>query len=202
MKLFPYFKRYIDRTGKIRRGSAMTDEKRLFKMMNSNNPRSIDDALNDIYETYKPLLVFIASRYLNDTEDIKDVVQETFIEFFQHMHQEHKNIKAYLTIACKHHAIDVLRKKKHIQYMSEEEINALIDDDTRYQNTYSEMIHDLRCYLQEEEVNIIVFHLVDGLTFQEIAVKMYTNANTIKTRYYRALRKYQKQKGLKVYEKN
>lgn len=180
----------------------MTDEKRLFKMMNSNNPRSIDDALNDIYETYKPLLVFIASRYLNDTEDIKDVVQETFIEFFQHLHQEHKNIKAYLTIACKHHAIDVLRKKKHIQYMSEEEINALIDDDTRYQNTYSEMIHDLRCYLQEEEVNIIVFHLVDGLTFQEIAVKMYTNANTIKTRYYRALRKYQKQKGLKVYEKN
>ena len=171
-------------------------------MMNSNNPRSIDDALNDIYETYKPLLVFIASRYLNDTEDIKDVVQETFIEFFQHMHQEHKNIKAYLTIACKHHAIDVLRKKKHIQYMSEEEINALIDDDTTHQNTYSEMIHDLRCYLQEEEVNIIVFHLVDGLTFQEIAVKMYTNANTIKTRYYRALRKYQKQKGLKVHEKN
>ncbi|MCM1514639.1 MAG: sigma-70 family RNA polymerase sigma factor [Anaeroplasma bactoclasticum] len=180
----------------------MTDEKRLLKIMNSNNPRLIDDALNDIYETYKPLLIFVASRYLNDTEDIKDVVQETFIEFFQHMHQEHKNIKAYLTIACKHHAIDVLRKKKHIQYMSDDDINALMDDDETHHNTFSEMIHDLRLYLQEEEVNIIVFHLVDGLTFQEIAMKMYTNANTIKTRYYRALRKYQKQKGLKVHEKN
>lgn len=202
MKLFIHLKRYINRKEEIRRGSAMTDEKRLFKIMNSNNPRLIDDALNDIYETYKPLLVFVASRYLNDTEDIKDVVQETFIEFFQHMHQEHKNIKAYLTIACKHHAIDVLRKKKPIQYMSEDEINALIDDDKTHHNTFSEMIHDLRLYLQEEEVNIIVFHLVDGLTFQEIAMKMYTNANTIKTRYYRALRKYQKQKGLKVHEKN
>lgn len=180
----------------------MTDEKRLFKIISTNNQRLIDDALNDIYETYKPLLVFVASKYLNDSEDIKDVVQETFIEFFQHINQEHKNIKAYLTIACKHHAIDLLRKKKHIQYVSEDELSTLVDDNLIHHNSFIEMIHDLRLYIPEEEVNIIIFHLIDGFTFQEIAVKMYSNANTIKTRYYRALRKYQKQKGLKVHETN
>lgn len=180
----------------------MIDEKRLFKIINTHNQRLIDDALNDIYETYKPLLVFVASKYLNDSEDIKDVVQETFIEFFQHLNQEHKNIKAYLTIACKHHAIDLLRKKKHIQYVSEDELSMLVDDHATHHNSFIEMIHDLRAYLLEEEVKIILFHLVDGLTFQEIAIKMYSNANTMKTRYYRALRKYQKQKGLKVREKD
>ena len=35
-----------------------------------------------IFKEYKGLLTFIASSYLNNLEDIKDIVQDSFISFF------------------------------------------------------------------------------------------------------------------------
>ena len=43
----------------------------------------IDEMFNYIYDKYKPLLIFIASKYLNNPFDVMDVVQDTFIEFLK-----------------------------------------------------------------------------------------------------------------------
>ena len=61
----------------------MTDEKKLFKAIKSNKREVVDKTFNYIYSKYKPLLVFIAAKYIKESEDIKDIVQETFIDFFQ-----------------------------------------------------------------------------------------------------------------------
>ena len=92
----------------------MTDEKKLYKIVKNGSKDKIDEMFNYIYDKYKPLLIFIASKYLNNPFDVMDVVQDTFIEFFNSVHKEHLNIKYLLTITCKHNALDLIRKNKKI----------------------------------------------------------------------------------------
>lgn len=179
----------------------MTDEMKLYKIINYGTQDQIDDILNYIYDKYKPLVIFIASKYLSDDDDIKDVVQETFVEFFSEKQKRHNNIKSYLSIACKHNALDLLKKKKRIYLMSDEESNMIIDNQVISHRTYNEIIDDLKSHLTEEEVKIIYFHLVDNLNFIDISKKIKQNVNTVKSIYYRALKKYKKVKGIKKNEK-
>lgn len=177
----------------------MTDEKRLYKTINHGTQDQIDEILYYIYNKYQPLIIFIASKYLNNAEDIKDVVQETFIEFFNDLNKEHTNIKSYLTVACKHNALDLLKKQKKIYIMTDEEQNKIMDEAIPH-DTYREIMEDLNNYLTIEEVQIISYHLVDDMTFEEISKKINVNRNSIKSIYYRALKKYQKAKGIKKNE--
>jgi len=174
----------------------MTDEKKLHKIINKGTKTQIDEMLNYIYDKYKPLLIFVASKYLNNQEDIKDIVQDTFVEFFNSAHKEHKNIKAFLTIACKHNALDLIRKRRKIYFMSDEETENIVSENIKSHDTYIEIIKDLRKNLTPDEVKIIIDHLVNGLNFNEISEKEEMNVSTVKSIYYRALKKYKKTKGI------
>lgn len=173
----------------------MTDEKKLYKVVNKGTKNQIDEMLNYIYDKYKPLLIFVASKYLNNTDDIKDIVQDTFVEFFNNAHKEHKNIKAFLTIACKHNALDLIRKQKRLYFMSDEETDSIISDNIKSHDTYNEIIKDLNKHLTAEEVRVVLSHLIDGLSFNEISERENQNISTVKSIYYRALKKYKKLKG-------
>ena len=60
-----------------------------------------------------------------------------------------------------------------------------------------ELIKDMKLYLTKEDITIILLHLIDDLKFDDIALKLNQKVKTIKTKYYRALKKYQKMKGVK-----
>ena len=66
-----------------------------------------------------------------------------------------------------------------------------------------ELMHDpifLACKSEDatkEDITIILLHLIDDLKFDDIALKLNKKVKTIKTKYYRALKKYQKMKGVK-----
>ena len=95
----------------------MTDEKKLNRLLKNGNKEEILDFYEYLYNKHKPLLIFVSSIYLNDFEDIKDIVQDTFVDFFNSLNKNHTNIKAILSISCKNKAIDLLRKKKRIDYI-------------------------------------------------------------------------------------
>lgn len=174
----------------------MTDEKKLYRIINYGTQYQIDEMFRYIYDKYKPLMVFVASRYLSDDEDIKDIVQETFLDFFKVAEKKHSNIKAYLTIACKHNSLDLIKKKKRIYIMNDDEID-FIKDDVVSHVTYNEIIDELKLCLSKEEFEIVYDHLVEGLTFEDIGKSKSINTNSIKSIYYRTLKKYKKMKGIK-----
>ena len=174
----------------------MNDEKKLYRIINYGTKYQKEEMFKYIYDKYKPLIIFVATRYLNDDEDIKDVVQDTFIDFFKVANKEHQNIKAYLTIACKHNAIDLLKQKKRLYLMDDVEINSIIDEITPHPS-YIEIFNELKHYLSSLEIEIITYHLVDGMTFEEIGKLIHSNTNSIKSTYYRAIKKFQKMKGIK-----
>ena len=71
----------------------------------------------------------------------------------------------------------------------------MIDDDFIYNSIQSEkselkkLIDIFYKYLDEDEISIVFSHLIYALTFEEIASNKNMSVNTIKTKYYRAIKK-------------
>lgn len=185
----------------------MTDEKILFKAIRSNKREVIDETFNYIYDKYKSLVVFIAAKYIKSPEDIQDIVQETFIDFFKNAENIHTSIKGYLSTACKHNSFNFLKKNKRIDFVDDQELDLILDDcDEQKQrdianDAFNELIDDMKKHLSETELNIILLYLVYDYKFDDIALKLNQNVNTIKTKYYRALKIYKQKKGDKQHEK-
>ena len=177
----------------------MTDEKKLNRLLKNGSRGEILQFYEYLYNEFKPLLIFVASKYLTDFEDIKDIVQDTFLDFFNSLNSNtnHTNIKALLTISCKNKAIDLLRRKKKIVYTDIEKIDSINDYDDLSHKSYKEIIEEMKTILSNDEMSIIIKHLVYGISLVDIAKERNTNISSIKSTYYRSIKKYKKAKGLK-----
>ena len=151
----------------------MTDEKRLFRAIHYNLDNEPEETFSYIYEKYKPLLMFIASRYIKNEADIEDIVHNTFVEFFNNLDNIHTTIKSYLSVCCKTNALDYLRSKGKVIYVETEKLSYLVDETTTYDDSndkYKELIKDMKLYLTKEDITIILLHLIDDLKFDDIAL--------------------------------
>lgn len=177
----------------------MTDEKRLKRLLKWGSKESIEEFYEYLYNKYKPLLIFVASKYLDDFEDIKDVVQETFISFFNNLNKEskHTNIKSLLAITARNKSIDLLRKKKKIDIISYEELDEVESYNYSSHYSYNDIIEDMKKVLSIEEINIIIKHLFYGESLVDISKELNININSVKSIYYRSIKKYKEYKGIK-----
>ena len=178
----------------------MTDEKRLFRAIHYNLDNEPEQTFSYLYEKYKPLLMFIASRYIKNEVDIEDIVHNTFVEFFNNINNIHTTIKSYLSVCCKTNALDYIRAKGKVIYVETEKLSYIVDETIKIydcNDNYIELIENMKLYLTKEDITIILLHLIDDLKFDDIALKLNQKVKTIKTKYYRALKKYQKMKGVK-----
>ena len=171
----------------------MTDEKRLFRALQSEKKEEPESTFQYLYTKYKPLLRFIAAQYIKDEGDIEDIVQETFINFFNRVESVHTSIKSYLTASAKNIAFNFIKKHAKTDYVDPDELSLLHDSSLcdHWANVrFDELIRDMKKVLAEEDVKIILLHLIDDVNFEKIALKLNQNVKTIKTKYYRALKKY------------
>ncbi len=178
----------------------MDDKRKIINALNSRKQEKIEEVFNYIYDKYKPLAIFVAGKYLKSVDDIDDVVQDAFISFFNNINNVNTNVKSYLTTIVKNKAIDFIRKNKRIEYVDVEDFDVISDYEKTSNDSLTEMISNMRSVLGDLDTNIILLHLVDDLKFDDIALKLNMNTKTIKTKYYRALKKYQERK--KENEKN
>ncbi|MDE7105936.1 MAG: sigma-70 family RNA polymerase sigma factor [Anaeroplasmataceae bacterium] len=181
----------------------MTDEKRVSRALHSKNKNELLETMNFLYDKYKPLLSFIVAKYIHNDADIEDIVQDTFLDFFNAIESVRSSIKGYLSISAKHNAFDFLKKNNRISYVSVEEMSSFedISEPTYSNEKLLKLIEHMKSCLAEEDVNIILYHLLDQMKFKDIADKLNSNERSVKTRYYRALKKYQTMNGVKEYEK-
>ena len=175
----------------------MNDEKKLFKILKTNNETKILNYFDYLYMKYKPYVAVISSKYLNNSSDIDDVIQEVFIEFFNKADSVKSSIKGYLAVLTKNRSIDLIRKKNKITLVDYEifEIDTIVNDNYVHRSL-KETLNELKNVLSKQEVEIILLHLLDGLTFLDISNKININEKTVKTIYYRALKKFSKRSAL------
>ncbi|MGN1206059.1 MAG: RNA polymerase sigma factor [Eubacterium sp.] len=158
------------------------------------------DAFKKLYETsYKPLYAFLLSLTQN-SEDAKDLMQDTYLQIYQksHLYKQEGNPMAWIMKIAKNLFLMKYRKEKEKQFVCYDDMeNELgfaklgdIENKILLETMFSE--------LSAEDREIIVMHDVAGLKFKEIAVALQKPMGTVLARYNRNIRKLQKKYSKEV----
>lgn len=149
------------------------------------NEKDILSFFEQIYDTYHKLIYYVISKYVSNDEDIKELVNDVFLQFYNHMGTIVTSIKYYLVVSAKNRALDFLKKQKEIPMDS----LLIINKKESGSESYLKVKRILKQILEEKEIYIIEEHLFYDRKFKEIAKEKNESLNTIKGIYYRALRK-------------
>ena len=152
----------------------MNLERKLLSAKKSGKTEKINKVFEEIFNEYSKLCAFIIYKYIKDEEDVKDLVMDIFIKFFDvALKQDIDNIKGYLISSSKNSSINFLKKQEtNIIYNDNILIDELLDDNNQ-NNDYEELIKEMKDILSEEEINIIILHTVYDYTFKEISKKIF-----------------------------
>lgn len=158
------------------------------KDLKSSSKQVMERAFNDIYQEYKLLVYFVSFDILKNQEDAKDITNETFMQFFINKNKirKYKKIKYYLLTTCKNLSINLLKKNNKYEQLDNE--IACFDQKNEF-NTY---IDKFKEYLNEEELELIIYKFLYDFTFKDIANEQGVSIDSISSKYKRTLDKVKK----------
>ncbi|MCK9536549.1 MAG: sigma-70 family RNA polymerase sigma factor [Bacilli bacterium] len=164
-------------------------KKEIVNAIQQNDECALEEVFEKIYYQYCDLIHYISLRIVKRVEVAEDITQEVFMRFFNNIKTtQFRNIKYWLVTAAKNSSLNYIKAKDY----------QVIYDDTDFLYLYSKenkikpMIESLYQVLSEDEIDIIIMHLVFKCTFREIAADKEVSVNVIKGRYRRAIKKYKK----------
>lgn len=140
-----------------------------------------------LYNHYSDAMFFVCNRLLHDNSDAEEVLQDSFIQAFDKLHQlkEASTFGVWLKKIVINKCLNQLRKKK----LNFVEIGSDIPNETE-----DEQVYTLDYTTINEAINTlptscrIIFNLflVDGLKHREIAELLGISVSTSKSQYLRA----------------
>ena len=144
------------------------------------------------YKEYKNLVGYVISLYVNKKEDIEDLIDEVFIEFFNNYKNIKINKKSYLTTISKNKAINFLKKNNLSEKNYQLDENSYFVPIETTNTEYYKLEDIMKKILDDLSIDIILKHINDDLSFKEIAKILNLKEATIKTKYYRGLKEINK----------
>lgn len=171
----------------------MSLESKLYNALQSGDRKRVESIFECIYNEYFNLISYVCFQYIGDEEDAKDLVQETFVSFFNclNIDKKIKNIKFYLIEMIKNKAKNFLTKKNKLVKLNDEEFLDILNDS----NQKNLKLLGWEKGLEKDEVEIITKHIFLEISLSSIAKEENVSKNTIKSRYRRALAKVKKNLG-------
>ncbi|MDD5110662.1 MAG: sigma-70 family RNA polymerase sigma factor [Patescibacteria group bacterium] len=158
-------------------------------------------SLGQLIRRHLGLVYSIAKHYVVYTDDAEDVTQEVFIKVWKNLKkfQPEKSFRNWLYEITKNTALDWLKRKRAAPFSSFENeygenpfIETVRDpaaspQERAEQTILAEMLRTTVAKLSPVYKEVVTLHDAQGLTFQEIAGATNQPANTVKSRYRRAL---------------
>lgn len=143
-----------------------------------------EEAIGEVYRSYRSLLYFIIASYLKSKDDCEDIYQETFLAILKNRSslKEPSSLHRYLCETAKNKAIDFARKQSGIESeeLFEEEIAA--GKETRIDEF-------LPSDLTYQEKQVVGYRILFGLSFKDISELLNIPIPTLKSRFARAKEK-------------
>ena len=163
----------------------------------------IRDAFDEIIHKYNRKLFALAFRMLRNRQEAEDVVQDVFMKMWMMGNKldKYNDICALAVTMTKNNCLDMLRKWKHIDNDTD---GSLTMDADPSPSPYDKMVtaeDESILDLIIEELpplyrDLVQLREINGLSYEEIAVKNDVNINTLRVTLSRA-RKMIKEKYLK-----
>ncbi len=170
----------------------MSLEKKLYRALKENNDVKFEEIFEQIYYEYCNLVAFIISKYVSNKEDVEELTNDVFIAFYKSLFKnEIYNFKYYLVTSAKNVAINHLKKVKIDVIYNDEYILTIADaDESMNDSLYQELLDELKKYLNEFEINVIILHNVYEYSIADIAKKNKKPRTSISSTYHRAIKKF------------
>lgn len=171
------------------------DNKAVYKALNSKNNNKIIEAFDTIYQEYYKLIYFVISKYINNEQDIEDLTNDVFLNFFEQVQKTKiNNIKYYLVSSAKNRSLNFLsRQNEQIPY--DDDIFMNVTEKSNVDYCYDDLIKEMSNVMTEEEIKIVLMHCIDDMKFKEISKELNKPLNTTISIYHRALKKFRKHIG-------
>ena len=145
------------------------------------------------YDEHSDAIFRYAYFKLSDTEKAKDVVQDTFVKFWEYISAESElqNAKALLYRIALNTIIDLYRKRKtfSLDTLAEDGFDPTYEPEKDvFERHESEAVLKAINELDENDRNIMFMRYVEGLSFDDIAEVIGDRPNTIAVKVHRLLK--------------
>lgn len=166
-----------------------SDESLLMKLKNGNQKAFIH-----IYNRYHKVLYVVAYKYLKETEQAKDCVQDVFLKLWEEKAeiQIQSSLKNYLYAMTRNHILNTVKKNnRQIVSNYEKEQETLADSDNLFeiiaQKELTETLYTAIETLPEQKKKICLLKMEGRFTNKEIAEQLQITENTVKKHYTQTL---------------
>lgn len=153
--------------------------------------RGDESAMASLYDRYSKIVYSVALRVLRDPASAEDVLQEIFMQVWQHPESfvaSRGSLGGWLAVVSRNRSIDALRRKRPTESVDEIALasNYNLADEAERDGMMEKargIIHDL----PPEQRKTLEMAFFDGLTHSEIAEMTGDPLGTVKTRIRSAL---------------
>ncbi|MFA5818438.1 MAG: RNA polymerase sigma-70 factor [Bacteroidales bacterium] len=175
-------------------------EQELLRLIKNNDERFLEL----LFKLYYSKLCVYATTFIKIPDLAEEIVQETFIKFWENRASIKIDIsfKAYIFKSVHNNCINYLKKSDLIRRQSKQMFDEIMyHNELALQNFSSEIIESLVSDELESRLNnalddlppqsrkIFIMNRFDQLTYNEIAKELKISVNTVKTQMKRALKK-------------
>lgn len=128
-----------------------------------------------LYSQYCDGMFVVANRFVKDSMEAEDIVQEAFIKAFSKLHQYKAEVTfgAWLKRIVINKSIDLLKsKKQHLQDLDEVHLKVVDDTDDEWLVEDHITIEDVKqaiAQLPEKYELVVMLYLIEGYDHQEIS---------------------------------
>ena len=165
----------------------MNIESKLISVLKTGDRNRIEKIFEEIYEKYYKLLNFCVGSYITQSEDIEDIVMDTFLSFFNNFDSIDLdgNIKNYLVRSAKNKAINLQKKKREVLIENIEEYSLDFDNDSNG----NDLMDIIRDSLNDDERELFLSHVIEDISLRKLSKMRDENINTTKSKYHRIRKK-------------
>lgn len=153
-----------------------------------------DEQFEVIYNKYYVMLLNIANKYVRNSLDSEDIVQEVFIKFYRiaKTFKNDESIKYYLIRLTINRSLNMIKTRKKL-LIDNEYINNLPDiSNTDEKSGSKQEIYNCVCLLKDNYKTVIMLYYYENYSLKQIANILKISESNASTRLNRAREKIKK----------
>lgn len=150
-----------------------------------------DMAMRTVYSTYIRYLTAICSRYVVNKEDVKDILQDSFLKIFSNIalfeYRGKGSLKGWLTKITVNETLKFLKKNKRLEFVEiSEQDHDQPDEEPDVDALPSSVLFDLICKLPDGYRTIFNLYVIENKSHKEIAKLLDIKESTSASQLHRA----------------
>lgn len=146
-----------------------------------SNDMTETDFLRMYEKCFRPLCLY-ALHYVADTDMAEDIVQDSFVAFWEKYREKDREIQARATIytIVRNRCIDYLRRTSSARMLPEDAERLMTDDEAQTQSSYEARLWSAIDRLPERRRQILLMNKRDGMSYKEIAEELGLSIFTVR----------------------